>query len=299
MQKSLSGIVYGLLSSAAFGLIPFFTLPIVASGIRVETALTYRFGIATLVMGLILLRRRATLAIGWLPFIKICCLGFAYMLAVLLYFHALAFLPSGVVGTLQFQYPVMVMLIMIIFFHERFAWQNALAIGLAVAGVAFLSLGQEGMSADSGANIVIGTVLSLLSGFFNGLYFVGIQVARLPKIDELVFTFYVMLFGSIFCFCNSLIMGALEWIPWGTALLNAMLLALVTAVFSNLMLVLAIRKSGSTVTSIMGVMEPLTAVAVGCLVFQEPFTPALALGIALITGAVMLTLLTPGRKPGA
>lgn len=296
MSVSPAGVAYGLISSAAFGLIPFFTLPVVAAGYSMQTVLVYRFSIATMIMALILLVGRARLAIGWLAFFKICALGLAYMLAVLMYFHALAYLPSGIVGTLQFQYPVMVLLIMTIFFHERFRWQTAAAVLLAVAGVAFLSLGSGEYEPETGYNVVLGTLLSLLSGLFNGLYFIGIQVARLPKIDDLVFTFYIMLFGSIFCLVNALTTGQLMELPPGSPLLNAVLLALITAVLSNITLVLAIRRAGSTITSIMGVMEPLTAVAAGCMVFGEPFTTALALGIALIACAVFLTLLTPGFR---
>ena len=48
----------------------------------------------------------------------------------------------------------------------------------------------------------------------------------------------------------------------------AALLAVITAVLSNLTLVLAVQRIGSTLTSVLGVMEPLTAVFVGILVFK-------------------------------
>ena len=71
----------------------------------------------------------------------------------------------------------------------------------------------------------------------------------------------------------------------------AALLAVVTAVLSNLTLILAIQRIGSTMTSVLGVMEPLTAVTVGILVFGEPFSPALAGGVALIATSVLLVML--------
>ena len=44
-------------------------------------------------------------------------------------------------------------------------------------------------------------------------------------------------------------------------------------------------------TSVLGVMEPLTAVMVGILVFGEPFSPALVGGVALIAASVLLVML--------
>ena len=72
------------------------------------------------------------------------------------------------------------------------------------------------------------------------------------------------------------------------------LLAVITAVLSNLTLVLAVQRIGSTLTSVLGVMEPLTAVFVGILVFNEPFTPALVGGVILISSSVTLVML--GRQ---
>ena len=74
----------------------------------------------------------------------------------------------------------------------------------------------------------------------------------------------------------------------------ASLLAVITAVLSTLSLVLAVQRIGSTLTSVLGVMEPLTAVFVGILVFNEPFTPALVGGVILISSSVTLVML--GRQ---
>lgn len=294
------GILYGLVSSATFGLISFFTLPLMLSQVSMGTILVYRFSIATALMALILLPRKEKIWIGLIPFLKMGMLSIFYMLAVLLFFQAFAYLPSGIVATLQFQYPVMVALIMVCFFHERFRWQTGVALALAIAGVALLSLGPVGepvMGApESVARIAIGVTLGLVSGLCNGLYYVAIQVTSLPKMNGLVMTFYVMFFGAVFCLVNALVTNELAWVSTTPELVNLFLLALVTAVISNLTLVLAIRAIGSTLTSILGVMEPLTAVAVGCFIFGEPFTSQLAIGALLIVGAVILVLLAPAKS---
>ena len=68
---------------------------------------------------------------------------------------------------------------------------------------------------------------------------------------------------------------------------------MVTAAISNLALVLAIQRIGSTMASILGVMEPLTAVTVGIIVFHEPATPGVFAGVAVICAAVVLVMAGP------
>ena len=72
-----------------------------------------------------------------------------------------------------------------------------------------------------------------------------------------------------------------------------LLLAIITAVISNLTLILAIQRIGSTLASILGVGEPLTAVTVGILVFDEPATFAVFSGVAVICAAVVLVMTGP------
>lgn len=59
---------------------------------------------------------------------------------------------------------------------------------------------------------------------------------------------------------------------------------------SNITLVQAIKYAGPTLTSILGAMEPLTAVVIGILVFKELFTANSAIGILLILIAVSVVV---------
>lgn len=298
-SQRAQGLFLGLCSSAAFGMIPLFSLPLFHSGITVQTTLLYRFSIAALVIWLILLPQKNRISLPLQDLLKIAFLSLMYLLAVVAFFHAFSYLPSGVVATIQFLYPVMVMLIMIFFFHEKFYWHVAWAVMLAVCGVALLSLGssQEGPARDAlggVSSIAWGVFLSLLAGLCNGLYMVGIQVARIPPhISGLLMTFYIMLFGALFCLVNAWAYDALQWISGFWELGLALLLALVTAVFSNLTMIMSIKRIGSTLTSILGVMEPLTAVIIGILVFREPLTWHLAVGVLLICLSVLLAIMRP------
>ena len=285
------GFFYSIVSSAAFGLIPLFTLPLMKLGVSGATALFYRFAIATVVLGIVLAMRGERFRARGIDLCKLAGMSFMYTMAALLFFWGFKHMPSGVVATIQFAYPVMVMLIMTVFYHERFSWITATSIALAIAGVYLLSGGGDG---DGGANIgmsLLALSLLLLSALCNAVYITAIYAARIPNMSGLVMTFYVLAFGAVISGGNSLLSGTFQPLHSWWELLLATLLAVVTAVVSNLTLILAIQRIGSTLTSILGVMEPVTAVAVGILVFNEPFSLSLVAGVALIAASVVLVML--------
>ena len=148
------GFLYSILSSAAFGLIPLFTLPLMKGGVSGPSALFYRFAIASVVLGIILAMRGERFSARGIDLCKLAGMSFMYTMAALLFFWGFKHMPSGVVATLQFTYPVMVMLIMTMFYHERFSWITALSILLAIAGVYLLSGGADG--GDIGRGMLAG-----------------------------------------------------------------------------------------------------------------------------------------------
>ena len=270
------GFFLGLFSSATFGLIPLFTLPLIHDGVSPASVLFYRFLIASLTLGGVLVLRRERFHASAIDLCKLAGMSFMYTAAALLLFYGLNYMPSGVATTIQFLYPVMVMLLMIAFFHEQFSMITACSIVLAVAGVALLSIGGD----SSRPVTLLGVGMMLLSGFCNALYITGIHVAGIRNMNGLVMTFYVLFFGAAFAFANAVGTGTFQPLSSWWEFMMAV--------------VLAVQRIGSTLTSVLGVMEPLTAVFVGILVFKEPFTPALVGGVILISSSVTLVML--GRQ---
>ena len=281
------GFLLALLSSAAFGLIPLFSLPLMHGGMSAACVLFYRFLFGSLSLGLIIVLRHERLAAPARELGALALFSIMYALAALLMFHGFHYLPSGVAATLQFLYPLMVMLIMILFFHERFSLLTAASVALAILGVSLLGGGEGGHIG------LTGIALLLVSALCNAVYICGLHVARIRSISGLSITFWVLFFGMAASLVNAVLTGSFVWLHSWKDVSLALLLAVLTAAFSNLTLVLAIRRIGSTLASILGVMEPLTAVTVGILVFHEPATAGVFLGVAVICAAVLLVLAGP------
>lgn len=105
---------------------------------------------------------------------------------------------------------------------------------------------------------------------------VFVTIYRIPNMNGLVDEHFVIAFRTVISGGNSLLRFS---IPLNWELLLATLLAVTTAVVSNLTLILAIQRIGST--SILGVMEPVTTVCRGHLGVQQAFRQLVA-GVLLV-----------------
>ena len=79
----------------------------------------------------------------------------------------------------------------------------------------------------------------------------------------------------------------------GSEWLLLFLSGLITAVLANVLLMSAIAKIGSMLSSILGAMEPITAVVVGIIVFNKRLNIHVVLGILIVIISVMLLTVIP------
>ena len=285
-MNKLNGFLYGLLSSASFGLIPLFTIPMMRQGVQFESILFYRFAFATLALGLILLLDGQSFRINRWDIPSLVLLAFLYLMSAVFLFWGYKFMASGIATTLHFMYPVLTTLIMMLFFREKKSIWRFLAIILAVSGVFFLSQGD-----DSGNITITGILIVLLSALGYALYLVTVSQLKVGQMKGLRLTFYVFLFGTLLLLAGINATGDIQPIGNWHIAGNLMMLAIIPTVISNLALVRAVKCIGSTLTSVLGAMEPVTAVCVGIFMFGEPFTSSIGLGIALIITAVTVIIL--------
>ena len=115
-MNKLNGFLYGLLSSASFGLIPLFTIPAMREGMNFESILFYRFLFACLALGCILLLDKQSFHIKRKEIPSLMLLAFLYLMSAVFLFWGYKFMASGVATTIHFMYPVLTTLIMMIFF---------------------------------------------------------------------------------------------------------------------------------------------------------------------------------------
>ena len=288
-MANFKGLVTGILSSSTFGLIPLFTLPLMAQGMTFDSILFYRFLTAGVAIGILLPIRGESFVIRKSELPTLCYLSLFYVMSALFLFWGYNYLPSGVATTIHFMYPVFVTLIMSIIYHERLSAIIITAIILAISGVASLSISDTEQGID-----LTGIGIVLISAISYALYI----ESKVRNMNGTKLTFYVLMIGSLIFLLNAQLKGGVQSIPDGKAFMNILMLAVLPTVVSNLALVYAIKNIGSTLTAILGAMEPLIALSIGILVFAEPLTPTIALGFILIISAVSLIILAQPIQKG-
>ena len=265
MNNNLKGFAYGIATSVTFGLIPLFTLPLMEKGMRFDSILFYRFLFAAIALSGMLLAKKESFRTEMRNLPILILLGAFYTGSAMFLFWGYNFMAAGIATTLHFTYPIFVTLFMLFVFKEKTSWITLLAIGLAICGVARLSIDGGEMRLNG-----LGVIIVLLSAVAYALFIVS---------------------TSLF-FIKAQAGTGIQPIPDLPSFINLVLLAFLPTVVSNITLVQAVHHIGSTLTSVLGATEPVTAVCVGVLVFGEPFTPHLALGILLIIVAVTLIILS-------
>lgn len=290
---NFKGFLAALATSSTFGLIPLFTLPLMAAGMHFPSILFYRFFIAALMLGGVLLLMRKSLRVSRAQFFTLAGLSLLYDGSAVFLLWSYEYLSSGVATTINFLYPVFVTVIMVWGYKEKkSAWTFA-ALVLAFCGVAVLSLG----GGAGGRPSLTGVLIDLLSAASYALYIVGVNRSCVKDMGLLKLNFYIFLFASAGLLAVALAAGRFERVPDPRSDLNLTLLALVCTVGSNMTLVYAVKRIGSTLTSVLGAMEAVTAVCVGVWVFGEVFTAQLAWGVGMIIAAVTVVVLSPYLTP--
>lgn len=286
-MNNLKGFAFGILTSATFGLIPLFTLPLMAKGMQFDSILFYRFLFAALALTGIMAAKKESFQVTKREIPVLILLGFFYTASAMFLFWGYNFMSAGIATTLHFIYPVFVTLVMLLLFREKTSWITLMAIVLAICGVARLSINEGEMRLSA-----LGVFIVLLSAVGYALYITTVNKSRVQKMTGRKLTFYVFVVSTILFAIKAGTNEGIQPIPDPMSFANLILLAIVPTVISNITLVLAVHNIGGTFTAVLGAVEPITAVCVGVLVFSEPFTPNLAVGILLIIIAVTLIILS-------
>lgn len=287
------GFVVGLLAAVCYGFIPFFTLPIkqgeASEYLSDPTILFYRFGFASLMLAIVMLVRKKSFKVSRGELVTLIYLSFISDGSALFLIDGYNYMSSGVATTLHFMYPVVTAIIMMTFYNEARRLSTILAVAMAVGGVAVLS-----WSGDEGTSIK-GVVIVLISAVCYALYLIRVNRSRAATMDGSKLVFYVMFIGAMIFGAEALRQGNFSSLSTPLQWRNLLMLAFICTFITNISLVFSVKRIGSTMTAVLGALEPLTAVVIGCLVFNEPFGIQVLSGILLIIPAVIIIIFTRRR----
>ena len=291
-----NGIFYAIISSASFGFSPLFSIALMVAGLSHFDILTYRWGIAAFVLMIYAAIRGKTLKLSSFDEVwKIILLSALRAVTSITLLIGYANIASGIASTINFMYPVVVALCMMLFYGEKKSAANIISIAMSIFGVYLLAHG-DGLIVEGG-DTTLGLVCSIISAFSFAAYYIVMKRTKADKIEVVKFTTWIMLLSAVYFLVGGLVTeGGISLVTDSRSWLYILGLGLWSTMVSSFTGVKAIRRIGPTLTSILGALQPLTAVILGVIFLDEHLGVKTVLGIALILVAVTIVVIHQGKS---
>ena len=278
----LNGIFYAIISSSSFGFSPLFSLGLLAAGLSNFDVLSYRWAVAAIILIIYAAVKGKSLKISTFDELwKVILLSLLRSVTSITLLLGYANVASGIASTINYMYPMVVALCMMLFFRERKSAVNIISILIAIFGVYLLASG-DGLKVEGG-NTTLGLICSIISAFSFAAYYILMKQTKADKIEVVKFTTWIMLLSAVyFIICGFIFDGKITIVSdirlWG----YIAGLGLWSTMVSNFTGVKAVRRIGPTMTSILGALQPLTAVILGVLFLNEHLGMRTIIGICII-----------------
>lgn len=292
MNSQLRGVVNGIISGVSFGMIPLFSIPVIAAGMDNVSILVYRFLFGSAAMLAILLLRKTNMRVSLSELLRIVLLAIFYITTALATLECYKYLSSGIATALVYTDPIWCALIGLAFLGDKFSIKLTSSILLASLGVMMMT----GVFSGDGTFSMIGLLLGLASGLAYGIYLILVPRLKVKHIASLKLTFYVFFTGMWLLIAYSLMTnGGVEEVPDSSCWLDLALLGLIPTAISNICVTVSLKLIDSTIVAILGAFEPLTAMVVGVVILGEPLGFIGVVGGLLILVAVAILTINPQK----
>jgi drug/metabolite transporter (DMT)-like permease len=287
----INGMFYASVSSASFGFSPLFSIGLLAAGLSSFNILSYRWLIAGLVLLVYAVIKKKSLRFNSFDEVwKIVVLSLLRSLTSITLLIGYANISSGIATTINFMYPVIVTICMMLFYGEKSSKADFAAIAGALTGVYLLASG-DSINIEGG-NTKVGLIASLISAFSFAAYYILMKRVRADKIEVVKFTTWIMLLSALYFIIGAIALeGKLMLVTDFRSWMYILGLGLWATMVSNITGVKAIRRIGPTNTSILGALQPVTAVILGVLFLGEHLYMRSLLGIIMILIAVSIVVM--------
>lgn len=198
-ESKAKGFFFGILAAVSYGVNPLGAKYLYEEGFNVESVLFYRYGLAALIIGVIMVGKiitgrkvastlrqalcTASPATGYESFkvsrgelSTLIALGLLFVVSSLTLYCSFLYMDSGVACSLLFVYPVMTAVLMAMLYGEKITKTTAAAIALSLVGVLLLYKG-------GGETVLstVGVLLVMVSALSYALYIIVANRASAPE----------------------------------------------------------------------------------------------------------------------
>ncbi|MGL4873674.1 MAG: DMT family transporter [Clostridium sp.] len=276
-MKNYKGIIYAILASVAFGLMPIFAKWSYKVGANPTSVLFYRFLIAGIILFVYLKFKKISMVVSKNQFLILFITGMiGYTVTTQTLFVSYNYLSVGLSTTLHFIYPVFVCILEYLFFKKIMSGKKIMS--LICSGIGVYAL----VAFENNTLSIVGVVLALVSGITYGINVFILALDKISDIDNRVITMYISLGAAMGMLVYGIFDKSLILKVNGEMFITYMLIAIVSTILSIILLLKGIELIGATSASILGTFEPIVSIVMGAILFSEEITFALFIGTFFI-----------------
>lgn len=207
---------------------------------------------------------------------------FGGALPILLLYMSYMYISIGLATTLHFIYPIIIVIISAVLYHERIS-------RVTLSSVVFVTIGIFMFSNINTASDKRGIILAVISGILYSFYVIYIDRSGLDRLDHSVLTFYIAIIMSIITAIFGLFTDSLSFSVAPQAWYWGLLISLTVTFGAMPLFQLGVRYEGSSTAGIISTIEPITSILMDLIVLGETVDTGQMLGGAMILFGVLLS----------
>ncbi len=291
-KQSIAGVLLILLSAIIFGSMPLFAHHLNQEGVNSPSLVFYRAGMALPFLGMLVKSKSEKLSVEAHSLKKILLLGLAGTLTPLLLYSAYQFMPTGIVTTVHFSYPVFVVLAGWIFFKKKPSLLLMISLALATLSLFFL-LDIKNPTGHLGST---GFLLAFMSVVTYAFYTLYLDVSKLTAMDSNKLQFYMCLITVVFIVVYWLLTGKFSSPKSLFGWILTFIFSMVITFGGAIPFQLGVRMIGPQNSSILSTAEPITSLVIGVLMLNENIRWIQGVAIVLILVSTIIVAISAGGR---
>lgn len=211
-------------------------------------------------------------------------------LTALLLYSSYTFVSVGMATTVHYVYPILVALILVIFFKEKISAVKIISLAISFIGILMFFDGE--LTAYS----IFGLIIAFVSGIAYGLGLIYMDKSGLKETYPFLVTFYSCIFSSVIIFFVALVTQKFTLALTPTAWLYSIIISILVSALATTFMQIGVKYIGPTTTAILCMFEPITSVLLGIMFLDEPCTVKSVIACVLILSAVIILTVFKDKK---
>ncbi|WP_461612340.1 DMT family transporter [Clostridium sp. Marseille-QA1073] len=279
-MKKIYGILYVVMSTTFFGIMPILAKVAYSGGANTQTTLFLRFSFVAIILFLYLRFKKISIKLKKNQLIFVFALGIiGYTMMSVLLFMAYNYMSVGIATMTLYIYPAIVTILSSVIYKERINTKKIICLSLCIIGI-FIMI-------DLGSASLV--ILSLLASLCYSWYVLGASSNYIKSIDSYVMSFYVSLSSALATFVIGLITNNLNFHIKAYGLVAIVMIAFISTVVALMAFLQGVKIIGPSSAAIFGTLEPIVSLILGTLILGEALAFKTMLGsFFIITSMVIL-----------